>query len=457
MIALEPHYEILWGPIANKDDFVLALGVFQARLEYHSRRQFTMNSFPLVIRLILIGTLTLSMWPTQIAAQIQPLEQALRLVKEAENDATDNAVREGLKNIRKDLERARDQRKDGKSEQAAQEIQAARGSLRTIIDSPGKESDLFQEKIAEALRLLQESAVALGEVKATAETEFGLHVATFDTLQGTVRVNLPDDLAAGDTISGTVMAEPAGQTPVEQSKNLDQLNGYVVEIEQQKTSPKNKLAKWVIPAAASSTIALVLKTREGKEVRRVPIPVNPKPDEPGHGYQTPSVGQTGRPFEVKGRFDGDAITTGVQIASKTAKVLAESPRKVVAQVPGDVIGNAQIEVKKKEALVAKCAFRSIGVRLSAGKLNLIRGETSVLTLTVLGMDGMDAPVSVRLTNQSPWVIRLQGGQAQRLVIGPSQVQGGTYTITRTLTGVRAGGFGINAVVERAGLSSNRCG
>lgn len=416
-----------------------------------------MNALRFGLALVLGISLMLSLWPTQIAAQVQPLDQALKLVKEAEDDAKDKNVREEFKNIRKALERARDQQKDGKSEQATQLIEGARNSLRSFIDSPGTESEALQEKTAEALRLLQESTVALGEVKATAETEFGLHTTTFDTLQGSVTVNVPDDLAAGDTISGTVIAEPVGQTPAEQTKNMDQLNGYVVELEQQKTSPKNQLAKWVIPTTVAATLILILRNRDGKEVRRVPIPVNPKPNEPGRGYQTPSIGQTGRPVEVKGKFDGDAVTTGVLIANKPVRVLAESPRKVVAQVPGDVIGKADIQVKKRDAVLAKCSFRSVGVRLSAGQLNLIRGQTTTLSLTVLGMDGMDAPVSLKLTNSSPWVIRMEGGQMQRLVVSPSQVRGGSYTITKTLTGVRAGGFGITAIVERAGVTTNSCG
>jgi hypothetical protein len=292
----------------------------------------------------------------------------------------------------------------------------------------------------------------LGEVKATAETEFGLHTATFNTVQGSVTVNLPDDLAAGDVISGTVVPEPAGRTEPERAQNLSQLNGFVVEIEKQKTSPKQELAKWVIPIAVT-TIRLVLKNKEGKEVGYVPIPVNPKPDQPAPGYQTPSVGQAGRPVEVKGRFDGDGGTTGVRIGSMPAKVLAESPRKVIAQSPSDVLGRTEIEVKKKDAVVAKCNFRSIGVRLSAGKLHLIRGETTMLTLTLVGMEGIDAVVSVRLVNNAPWVLRMAGGQAQKLVVSPSQVQGGSYSTTRALTGIRAGAFSINAVVERTGGSS----
>jgi hypothetical protein len=415
-----------------------------------------MDSFKLVVRLLLVASLILSFWPAGISAQVSPLEQASRLLKEAENDARDKNVKEDLKNIRIGLERAGDQRKEGKGEQSSREIEAARTTLRRIIDSPGQESDELQEKIAEALRLLQESMVALGEVKATAETEFGLHTASFATQQGSVTVNLPDDLAAGDTISGTVVAEPAGPSQPEQAKNMDELNGYVVEIEQQKTSPKQERAKWLIPAAATA-ISLILRNRQGKEVGRVPIPVNPKPLEPGRGYETPGVGQSGRPVEVKGRFDGDAGTTGVVIANRPAKILAESPRKVVAVASGEVIGTAQIEVKKRESIVARCTFRSVGVRLSAAKLALIRGETTTMTLTLLGLEGLSAPVTLRLINKSPWVIRMAGGQAQTLVLSPGQVSGGAYTVTKTLTGVRAGGFAINAIVQRTSVASSTCG
>ena len=69
----------------------------------------------------------------------------------------------------------------------------------------------------------------LGEVKTgnptsmpapASTTRDGLRIVTFDTLQGRVIVNLPDDMRAGDTISGTVIAEPKGNTPEERAKNL---------------------------------------------------------------------------------------------------------------------------------------------------------------------------------------------------------------------------------------------
>src|SRR5262249_11233084 len=154
-----------------------------------------------------------------------------------------------------------------------------RDLLRHIVDDPRGEDANFQERVAEALTFIEESiATVLGDgtSRANTETGFGLSTATFDTLQGTVTANLPDDLMAGDTISGTVVAEPKGRTSDEKARNQDQLNGYVVELEKQQTPVDSKVAKWAIPVGAATAIPLVLKNREGKEVARAIIPVNPQ-------------------------------------------------------------------------------------------------------------------------------------------------------------------------------------
>jgi surface antigen len=58
----------------------------------------------------------------------------------------------------------------------------------------------------------------------------GVSLASFGTAYGTVKVTLPDDIAPGDTISGTVIAEPSGKTDAERRSNAGELSGYVVEI-----------------------------------------------------------------------------------------------------------------------------------------------------------------------------------------------------------------------------------
>jgi hypothetical protein len=55
-------------------------------------------------------------------------------------------------------------------------------------------------------------------LRARTDTAFGLTTTTFDTLEGTVSVNLPDDVAAGDTVSGTVTTEPKARLRMNKQK-----------------------------------------------------------------------------------------------------------------------------------------------------------------------------------------------------------------------------------------------
>lgn len=314
-------------------------------------------------------------------------------------------------------------------------------------------------------------------VKATTETAFGLHTVTFDTLQGTVTVNLPDDTAPGDSISGTVIAEPKGKTEDEQAKNQDELNGYVVEVDRQQTPTDQTSVRWVIPAA-TALIPVILRTRDGREIGRTQVPVaqpgppprtgqqptpgpgrqprpSPGPNQPGPppgqqppggGFQLPSVGQAGKPTEIKGSFDGDFGTTSVAIGGEAIRVLAESPRKAIVQSPTNVVGNAEIQLVEQGRQV-KCRYRAVAVRLSAPKTALTRGEQTTMTVTVTGLDGLRSSLPLRLQNRSPGVVRMDGGNSQTLAIGPRDVRGGgTYATTRSLTGVGHGGFVVTAAV-----------
>ena len=58
-----------------------------------------------------------------------------------------------------------------------------------------------------------------------AKQEGGLYTAVFETNLGKIVVNLPDDMAAGDTISATVVTEPAGRNDKEKQRNAAELNG----------------------------------------------------------------------------------------------------------------------------------------------------------------------------------------------------------------------------------------
>jgi hypothetical protein len=285
------------------------------------------------------------------------------------------------------------------------------------------------------------------------ETAWGLHTATFETPQGKIKVNVPDDMAAGDTISGTVIAEASGKTEAERAKNQDQLNGYVVEIENEKTPVLGKVFKWAVPVGLAGGIAsVILRDPKGNEVARTNVPVNPTPPRPPSNWSNPPVCQTGRPMSIPGPNSVD-VPTEVTIGGKTAPILAQSPRKIVAETPQGVLGKADIEVRKGDQTVHKGETRAIGIQLSATSTTLKRGQEATLTVTVRGLENLapDEKVPVQLTNKTPAVVSVEGGDVQKFTItrGDPNLdpQAGIWTRTFSLTGIRPGGFEIFAFLR----------
>jgi hypothetical protein len=290
------------------------------------------------------------------------------------------------------------------------------------------------------------------------ETAFGLNTTTFDTPHGKVKVNLPDDASAGDTLSGTVFVQPSGKTAKEQAKNGDELNGYVVEVQNKKTQVGKKVLEFGAPAATGVTY-LVLRDSTGNEVSSAAVPIKPAPAVPTETVPTetvpktaadfhlPTVSQAGRPLNIPGPFDGDSSTTNVTIGGEKTEVLAESPRKTTVQAPSDSVGLQPIHVQKGTA-EADGMVRNLGIKLSSPDTKILKDRTTTLSTEVRGLDGLKTPISFKLVNRSESVVSLEGGDDQTITIQPEEVQpGGFYTVTRTVTGKESGKFNLIAMIS----------
>jgi hypothetical protein len=391
------------------------------------------------------------------------------------------------------------------------------------------------------------------------KTGDGLSVVTFTVPAGTLTVNLPDDIRAGDTISGTVIAEPKGQTIEERARNLGVLNGLVLEIDGKRVSPFSRNPEkeresviqqtiWIytanqpkpvdmykpgdsptrpVPIAVSDSHGndaqasiLFWKVLEGFQKaaqamegmtpsgavitpdpkitppgmtpkgavitpdpkitppgmtpKGAVITPDPKITPPTHpsgaiitpdpkitpSFIIPPLGQTGRPIVITGPFDGNAsnttlngaaLRTSVQDFEKNTEnvsggfgLLAESPRKAVFRSPENVVG--PIKITLKEGITQTTGtYRNIGVDLTAPKTSLLKGESTELRVQVNGLEGIKTPIP--LTLECKGVITMTGGNYQALTIQPSQVGAdGSYSTTRGITGVQAGGWGATATV-----------
>ncbi len=296
----------------------------------------------------------------------------------------------------------------------------------------------------------------------TTITTNGLQTVRFDSAHGAVIVNLPSDLRAGDTISGTVFIEPTGTSENEKAANESILNGVVLDLSGKRiTAGGGPAFTWTPPMpAAGAPVRYQLKI---VEVRGDPAPlsqaaavITPEPMTTPAGQAStkfiiPSIGQTGRNIIITGPFTGDSSNTTV-VADQSGQsaglmVLAESKRMSVVQSPRDLTGPLRLSVNNG-TMMTTAMFRNIGVSLSAPKTSLLKGEKTTLTVTVIGLQGIKEPVSLSL--QSTGVVAVSGGMTQTLEIKPSQVgANGTYSTTREITGIQAGGWTATASVRGA--------
>jgi len=220
------------------------------------------------------------------------------------------------------------------------------------------------------------AAARAASITGSLESGPGFHVATFSVPAGRIYVNLPDDMAPGDTVSATVNPLPAGTGDAVQARQRLEMGAYSVELAGQRA-----------PAAAG--------------VRTFAVP-------PGTALAIRLLDERGRPAaEVQAPLRGTVVATGT--------------------------------------------YRNVAVRLSAPLTNLLSGQRTTLTVTVSGVEGLKETLPLRLSNQSPDVVRMEGGEEQILCVRPDEVgTTGTWTKTRGLTGVRAGGFSIQTEVTEPG-------
>ena len=276
----------------------------------------------------------------------------------------------------------------------------------------------------------------------------GLYITTFTTPQGMIKVNLPDDMAAGDTISGTVTAESTGQNDAERAQNLAELKRHVLVVEGQQMPVGAGTFSWSIPRPLNPNSKNISLLQRGQTAATSTIRISATPPPSPSQFTIPTGGQQGRLIQIKGPSNGIFSPQDyVKVGGTILPPVAESPRSLILRNASDSLGPTNLEGRENSAGM-QCPFRNLGINLSAPKLALIRGETTTLHVVVLGLGGITGDQSLDLENTSPSVIRMSGGDRQHINIRTSEVRpDGTYSMDRTLTGIMAGGFGVTATLR----------
>jgi len=274
----------------------------------------------------------------------------------------------------------------------------------------------------------------------------GLQIVTFSGQSGRIKVYLPDDIAAGDTISGTIQAQPAGKDAEERSKNLAVLASLMIDLGNGQLVPVERgLLNWKPKSLKQAVIRLVTSAGiDTGTMAAAEISLDTRSAAPSIRFSLPLLGQTGRPISISGPFDGDASNTKCLVGGNELAVIAESPRQSVCIGTTLVIGLTDIRISEGQKNAAG-QFRNIGVNLRAPNTRLATGESTQLTVEVLGLQGITTPVYVQLVTTG--TVTTQGGNDQRLQIDPQAVDpGGMWVRNFTLTATQKGSFDVTTNV-----------
>jgi len=402
-------------------------------------------------------------------AQGAELSGAVKAVRQAEKQTDDREAKSTLGEAGKSLKRAEKLATKGQTGPLLDEITAVRTSLAGLLDQPETASSPTAPLIEKAVGLIDDAIRKAGRYQTTTDTALGLHTTTLASLHGTVRIYLPEDIRIGDTISGTVEIAPAGATPEERRRNGATLSGVVVAIEEEQTPASDGFVRWQVPMIETSAAVVVLRDPSGAEVGRATVPVNPEPgglgplDQPLPGdYELPPIVQFGNPFTIAGPFDGEFETTALDCGGELT-LLAESPRTLIARAPLDLVGRHTMTLSEDETIIAR-EVNVIQLFLSAGKLDLLRGETTTVTAEVIGFAGLDPeayPIEFEMVNHSPETVTMEGLEDNRfyqlifaddisILEDVSTAEGlstdGSFVVESTLHGIHTGTFDISATV-----------
>lgn len=265
----------------------------------------------------------------------------------------------------------------------------------------------------------------------------GLQTATFNLPEGKITVFLPDDLAAGDTITGTVVAEPSGTNETQKTANQGVLEGYVVELNNPPTKEQGPQRTWTLDRLTQWYGATLILRAPGRPVVTAPtLRVEPPPLVVPESPRLPENAVFGRPISIPGPFDGDCANTSLKAGSQTSAPLAESPRQAVFG-PVSALGRQPMALSEGgQTTTGECTF--VTFTLSIGDAVIRTGQSTEATVRVGGLGGRKEPLTCFLINHDPSIVRLEGGEVVPLQIAPQDVgEDGSYrqSIRVTATGV----------------------
>src|SRR5260370_10948764 len=236
----------------------------------------------------------------------------------------------------------------------------------------------------------------------------GLRTEAFTLPRGNkIGVSFPDDMSAGDTMTGTVQTEVSGRDEKERARNQRELARIVLLIGGQPTPASAKMFTITIPRSLNVGQPFLVVMMHGKEAASLRVPITQNPPTTPQNPQLPTCGQMGRNDVARDHCDGIiAPTDSCSIGGTQLQPLAESPRMRVLLNTNQTPGPTQIKYVEQGKEISG-AFQNLGVKINSPNTNLLRNQKTTMEVVAL-VQGIQEDVSLDVVNDTSGVVSISG-------------------------------------------------
>jgi hypothetical protein len=154
---------------------------------------------------------------------------------------------------------------------------------------------------------------------------------------------------------------------------------------------------------------------------------------------------------ITGSFDGDLSNTKCMVGGQAADVIAESPRNCTVAFPPNAKGEQITTIKENGKETCNGKISGVDMTVSAGKLNLRRGEKTYVDVTVTGLQNLRDTAILSLNNLTADVVAMQPANSIVIPLAPDSIGAGTYTRRFDIQSIKTGNFIVNVNLDLPGI------
>jgi hypothetical protein len=285
----------------------------------------------------------------------------------------------------------------------------------------------------------------------TISSQKGLITVTFNTAYGNIKVYLPDDLRSGDVISGSIITDPTGKNAKQTEKNQNDLAKYLITLNNETFPVSKERFQFIENSDRKSPGPIELLQPDRIRLAELIIPEAEEKGPASGECLSPSHALTGSPLRIFGPFDGNSSNTNCTIDNNPVVILAESPRQCIISYPADAGGVHTLNVQ--ETNKQSCAKSISGVRLdvSAGKLNLQKGEKTFIDVAVTGLRNLPDNAKLILSNTTSNIVTMMPSNNVLIILSPDSVGSGNFNRRFDIQSLKTGSFIVNVDLDLPGV------